>query len=112
MISRKARIPKPETRFNAEIRMQNPNDHSDFSRTPNIFPLVVGREIERRKRKRLLTKKSGPTASAVRSNQVRVRRDRRPATRPPETNGPKSPGQVGLRSPPVVSAAMREESSP
>ena len=38
----------------------------------------------------------------MRSNQVRARRDRRPATRPPETNEPKSSRQAGLRSPPVV----------
>src|SRR2546423_15665022 len=33
---------------------------------------------------------------------MRVRRERRPATRPPETNELKSSRQVGLRSPPVV----------
>ena len=43
------------------------------------------------KLEKALDYRADPKRVAVRSNQVRARRDRRPATRPPETNGPKSP---------------------
>jgi hypothetical protein len=69
---------------------------------------------DRRKWKRLLIRSPAPGSTCEPCEATKRGHGgcRRPATRPPETNGPKSPGQSGLMSPHVARRTAERESPP